>query len=58
MFNMMTKRDVGDTTSLRCAARGHLCGGQPIPNYDPAVGYTGTAPFTHSFADCSAKSQA
>jgi hypothetical protein len=57
MFNMMTKRDVGDTTSLRCAARGHLCGGQPIPNYDPAVGYTGTAPFTHSFADCSAKSQ-
>ena len=57
MFNMQTpgKRDVGDTTSLRCAARGHLCGGQPIPNYDPAVGYTGAAPFTHSFADCTAK---
>jgi hypothetical protein len=60
MFNMLTKRDVGDTTSLRCAARGHLCGGQPIPNYDPSfggVGYTGTTPFTHSFADCTAKSQ-
>jgi len=57
IFNMVTKRDVGDTTSLRCAARGHLCGGQPIPNYNPSVGYTGTAPFTHSFADCSAKSQ-
>jgi hypothetical protein len=57
MFDMGGKRDVGDTTSLRCAARGHLCGGQPIPNYDPAVGYTGAAPFTHSFADCTAKSQ-
>jgi hypothetical protein len=60
MFNMSTNRDVGDTTSLRCAARGHLCGGQSIPNYDPSangVGYTGTTPFAHPFSDCSAKSQ-
>jgi len=57
MFNMLTKRDVGDTTSLRCAARGHLCGGDPIPNYtDPTVGYTGPA-FSHPFSDCSAKTQ-
>ncbi|MGB8297423.1 MAG: hypothetical protein WCG85_18505 [Polyangia bacterium] len=55
MFDMVTKRDVGDTTSLRCAARGHLCGGQPIPNYDPSVGYTGTTAFAHPFSDCSAK---
>jgi hypothetical protein len=55
MFNMLTKRDVGDTTSLRCAARGHLCNGQPIPDYDPMIGYTGTG-FTHLFSDCSAKS--
>jgi hypothetical protein len=55
MFNMVTKGDPGDTTTLRCAARGHLCGGQPIPDYDPVVGYTGTTPFSHTFADCSAK---
>jgi hypothetical protein len=60
MFNMSTKRDVGDTTSLRCAARGHLCGGDVIPNYDSSaggVGYTGTTPFSHPFTDCSAKDQ-
>jgi hypothetical protein len=56
MFNMSTKRDVGDTTSLRCAARGHLCGGQPIPNYDPTIGFQGPA-FSHPFSDCTAKSQ-
>jgi hypothetical protein len=57
MFNLTSagKRDPNDTTSLRCAARGHLCGGQPIPNYTPAIGYTGTTPFTHAFSDCSAK---
>jgi len=58
MFDMVTKRDVGDTTSLRCAARGHLCGGDPIPTYDPSIGYTGTTPFSHTFTDCSAKVQA
>jgi hypothetical protein len=57
MFDMVTKRDVGDTTSLRCAARGHLCGGQPISTYAPSIGYTGTAAFSHPFSDCTAKSQ-
>ena len=56
MFNMQTRGDPGDTTTLRCAARGHLCGGQPIPDYDPAVGYTGSG-FTHDFSDCTAKEQ-
>jgi hypothetical protein len=57
MFDMVGKRDPNDTTSLRCAARGHLCGGQPIPSFNPAIGYIGLAPFTHAFSDCSAKSQ-
>jgi hypothetical protein len=56
MFNLVTKLDPGDTITLRCAARGHLCGGQPIPDYDPAVGYTGSG-FTHDFSDCTAKEQ-
>ena len=64
MFDMVGKRDPGDTTSLRCAARGHLCGGQPIPNYDATAmvaglgggGYQGPA-FSHPFSDCEAKSQ-
>ena len=55
MFNMVTKGDPGDTTTLRCAARGHLCGGNPIPTYDPSIGYTGTTPFSDTFTDCSAK---
>jgi len=56
MFDMVTNRDVGDTTSLRCAARGHVCGGQPIPNYDPTIGFQGPA-FSHPLSDCTAKSQ-
>jgi hypothetical protein len=46
----------GDTDRLRCAARGHVCNGQPIPDYDPAIGYTGQG-FTANFADCAAKDQ-
>jgi hypothetical protein len=60
IFNMVSKRDPGDTTSLRCAVRGHLCGGQPIPNYDSSfggVGYTSATPFTTPFANCTAKDQ-
>jgi hypothetical protein len=62
MFNMSTKRDVGDTTSLRCAARGHLCGNAPITNFDPSAnnptgGFQGP-PYSHPFSDCSAKVQA
>jgi hypothetical protein len=56
MFNMLTKRDPNDTTSLRCAARGHLCNGQPIPDFDHVAGYTGTG-FTNDFSACSPKSQ-
>ena len=56
MFDMSSKRTPGDTTSLRCAARGHLCGGQPIPDYDPAAGYMGTG-LTHDLSDCTAKAQ-
>jgi hypothetical protein len=41
---------------LRCAARGHVCGGQAIPNYDPLTGYDGSqGPFTHDFNGCAAK---
>ena len=46
----------GDADRLRCAARGHVCNGQPIPDYDPATGYTGQG-FTANFADCAAKDQ-
>jgi hypothetical protein len=54
-----------ETASLRCAARGHLCGGQPIPGYaDPLIGYVPPNPlpapgigFTHAFADCAPKDQ-
>ncbi len=44
----------GETPRLRCAARGHVCNGQPIPDYDPATGYTGQG-FTAILADCAAK---
>jgi hypothetical protein len=56
IFDMVGKRNPGDTTSVRCAARGDLCGGQPIPDYDPSAGYMGTG-FTHDLFDCTAKSQ-
>jgi hypothetical protein len=52
---MFFPRTLGDTASLRCAARGHVCNGQAIPNYDPAMGYTGAKPFVANFADCEAK---
>ena len=46
-----------ETSSMRCAARSHVCDGQPIPDYaDPTRGYTGTG-FTANFADCAAKDQ-
>jgi hypothetical protein len=46
----------GETARLRCAARGHVCYGQPIPDYDPSTGYTGQG-FTANLADCAAKDQ-
>ena len=54
---MFLERPMGETGSLRCAARGHLCAGQAIPDYnDSAVGYTGSG-FTHAFTDCASKAQ-
>jgi hypothetical protein len=42
---------------MRCATRGHICNGNPIPDYaDPTRGYTGTG-FTANFSDCKAKDQ-
>ena len=53
MFQAITP---GDTGRLRCAARGHVCNGQPIPDYDPATGYAGQG-FTANLSDCAAKDQ-
>jgi hypothetical protein len=44
----------GDTISLRCAARGHICNGQPIPNYDPTTG-TGSGGFATAYSNCAPK---
>jgi hypothetical protein len=52
---MFFHRTLGDTASIRCAAHGHVCNGQDIPNYDPATGYAGPEPFVARFADCDAK---
>jgi len=59
---MFAPRTLGDTASLRCATRGHVCNGQPIPNYDPTNGYgngdPNVAPFSTDFANCAAKEPA
>lgn len=44
-----------ETTSLRCAGRGHVCNGKAIPGYDPSNGYTAASPLSLNFADCAAK---
>ncbi|MGA7744510.1 MAG: hypothetical protein WCE40_22000, partial [Polyangia bacterium] len=68
---MFLTRPPGETASLKCAARGHLCGGQPIPGYDPVNGFTpqnpaptpnvgpgtGALGFMHPFSDCTDKEQ-
>lgn len=46
----------GDSARLRCAARGHICNGQPIPDYAPATGYTGQG-FSADLGACAAKDQ-
>ncbi len=55
---MFWHRTLGETASMRCAARGHVCNGKAIPNYGPEMGYTGTNPFVANFADCDAKDAA
>ena len=53
--NIFMNQPATETASMRCAARGHVCNGQPIPDYvDPTRGYTG-AGFTANFSDCAAK---
>jgi hypothetical protein len=53
---LFSARTPGDNPLLRCATRGHVCGGQAIPNYDPQTGYDGSqGPFTFSFDMCAAK---
>jgi hypothetical protein len=52
---LFAPRNIWDSASLRCAARGHVCNGRDIPNYDPNTGYTGSEPFVAKFADCAAK---
>jgi hypothetical protein len=43
----------GETASLRCATRGHECGGRNLTEAPP--GYPTVAPFSHPFADCRAR---
>jgi hypothetical protein len=62
---LQTQSTVTETASLRCAARGHVCNGQPIPGYeDPSIGYQPPNPlpapnvgFTTALANCAAKDQ-
>jgi len=52
---LQNQNPITETASLKCAARGHICNGQDIPDYaDPAVGYTGTG-FSTPFANCAPK---
>jgi hypothetical protein len=53
---MFSAWNPGDSPTLRCAARGHVCNGQAIPNYDPSTGYDGTqGPWSAGFESCTAK---
>jgi hypothetical protein len=68
---MFLNRPTGETASMKAATRGHLCGGQPIPGYDPVNGFTpqnpaptpnvgpgtGALGFMHPFSDCTDKEQ-
>ena len=71
--SMFRNRPPMETASMKAAMRGHLCGGQAIPGYDPANGFTpqnpaptpnvgpGTPPgplgYMHPFSDCTDKEQ-
>ncbi|MBN2575268.1 MAG: hypothetical protein JXP73_11955 [Deltaproteobacteria bacterium] len=43
----------GESASLRCATRGHECGGRKLTEAPP--GYPTVASFSHPFADCKAR---
>ena len=43
----------GETASLRCATRAHMCSGTNLTTSPP--GYPTTAAFTHAFSDCQAR---
>jgi len=52
---LMAQAPKTESARLKCAARGHICNGQPIPDYaDPAVGYTGNG-FSAPFSSCGPK---
>jgi hypothetical protein len=53
---LFSAKNPDDNPILRCAARGHVCGGQAIPNYDPQIGYDGNqGAFAFRLDACAAK---
>ena len=62
---LQNRNPITETASLRCAARGHVCNGQPIPGYsDPSIGYQppNSLPlpnigFSTAFTNCAPKDQ-
>jgi hypothetical protein len=51
---MFVQRPKGETASMKCVMRGDLCNGAKIPDYDPAIGYSGTG-FSSPLSDCAPK---
>jgi hypothetical protein len=53
---LFSARNPGDNPLLRCAARGHVCDRQAIPNYHPSTGYDGTqGAWAFELGACAAK---
>ena len=44
----------GESASLRCSTRGHMCGGQNLADINPPS-YPTTGGYTHPFSDCQAR---